>query len=58
MNKAEQEMICELMSDMEGVQQLASWQLALVRDVKDKLAGLQVAGTTAERRRGRKRRKP
>lgn len=40
MSQAREKVIHDLLSDMEGMQQLASWQLALVRDVKDKIAGL------------------
>ena len=64
MNKAQEEMVGELMSDMEGLQQLASWQLALVRDVKGKLAGFSaLTGGSLKRagsgkRRGRRAKKP
>lgn len=56
MNKSEKDMLAEAINDMEGLQQLASWQLALVRDIRDKLTDLDKGRTDprrAPRRRGR-----
>jgi len=42
MNKAERKTVEELLADVEGLQQLATWQLALVREVIGKIACLDV----------------
>lgn len=60
MDKGESELVEELLSDIEGLQQLASWQLALARQVGGRLAELRAAGAKptggrTSRRRGRKR---
>jgi hypothetical protein len=38
MNQTQQEMLAELRSNAQSMAQLASWQLALARDVESKLA--------------------
>ena len=62
MNKAEKKAVGELLRDVEGLQQLATWQLALVREVMAKIAcldalpdGMPTAGPS--RRRGKRARK-
>jgi len=63
MNKAQRKTVEELLSDVEGLQQLATWQLALVREVKGKIAclialpGAQGPRTSSPRRAGRRTRK-
>jgi len=62
MNKAEKKAIAELLGDMEGLQQLATWQLALVREVMAKIACLDalpdgMPSTGPPRRRGKRARK-
>lgn len=46
MNKSEREVVVELMSNVEGLLQLASWQMALIRDIKNRLAELDHEGAT------------
>lgn len=44
MSKAKTELIDELLGDVEGLLQLATWQLALVREIQGKLATLSAEG--------------
>ena len=65
MNKAEQGQVTNLLSDVEGLHQLATWELVLLREVRAKVTGLlqtseaagSAAPTTARRGRGRAGRK-
>ena len=62
MDKVQRKAVDELVADMEGLQQLATWQLALVREVMAKIACLDalpdgVPGARPSRRRGKRARK-
>jgi len=59
MSNAERKVVEELIADVEGLQQLATWQLALVREVLGKIACLDalpdggVSGGPSRRRKKR-----
>ena len=46
MNQTQQEMLAELQSNAQSMAQLASWQLALARDVESKLADFKLLSGT------------
>jgi hypothetical protein len=58
MNKDEQNQLGELLSDIEGLHQLVSWQVALVREARHKVLALtSAAERTAADGKSRRRRR-